>query len=559
MNGKKLAISNRFILGVIILLSVSVAIFNGLRRNTYHVDEVWSYGFSNSINQKFFYDWWINGDIPQEHVQTFESFFDNWQSGDFFRRYVTVQKGEEFRYDIPYKYQTTDVSPPLYYLLLHTICSFFPEKFSVWYGLIPNIIFFAFCILFLYCIGVKIFKNEKQALFAVAFWAFSRAAFSDVNYVRMYMLETLIVLISFWLHLKIIEVKSTYAYLPIILIVNVLGFLTHNYVYVITFFMASIVCVILFIRSEIKKILIFSITELSSVAISFFIFPSVITQMTRSGYTNEFMNSTIDRIFSVNYLKFFNITINSITGIDTNDYQFYQVLLPFIIVAFIIASIFLIFSNSHTEFTFLFLTSFLSGYIVACVSPYMRVYESRYFFALLPLSYMALMYAFISMMEYLIDKYHWKRSSVTFINIFLVMLSIMGNFYSYNHFLFYEKGQRNLGDILSKQYCVVFQRQKDHYVHVLAPWLSEADKAYVTYQMGELGEAIDSVDSCYLMIDKTCSKSRKNEILTRVDDKFCTHCIGLYVAMPNELNYHVYYLQKKYPSEEVNSQCVTRK
>ena len=51
-----------------------------------------------------------------------------------FKDYLTVNKGEEFKLGSVIYNQTHDSHPPLFYLVLHLISSFFPGEFSKWFG-----------------------------------------------------------------------------------------------------------------------------------------------------------------------------------------------------------------------------------------------------------------------------------------------------------------------------------------------------------------------------------------------------------------------------------------
>ena len=64
------------------------------------------------------------------------------QMYDAFMDYFTVQRGHEFDYATVWKNQSEDVHPPLYYVFVHTISSFFPGSFSKWFGLAVNILFY---------------------------------------------------------------------------------------------------------------------------------------------------------------------------------------------------------------------------------------------------------------------------------------------------------------------------------------------------------------------------------------------------------------------------------
>lgn len=87
-----------------------------------HSDEIWSYGLANSYYQPFIYmkDGVFIDDMTVDDVIN----YNEWESGEVFKDYITVQPGERFAYGSVYHNQTLDHHPPLYYMLLHTVCSF---------------------------------------------------------------------------------------------------------------------------------------------------------------------------------------------------------------------------------------------------------------------------------------------------------------------------------------------------------------------------------------------------------------------------------------------------
>ena len=89
-----------------------------------HTDEVLTYGLANAP------EGWItltNGEIYSPARKA-------WMD------YVTVGENR-FDYAVVWRNQAMDVHPPLYYALIHTICSFFPGKFSLWFAGAVNLIF----------------------------------------------------------------------------------------------------------------------------------------------------------------------------------------------------------------------------------------------------------------------------------------------------------------------------------------------------------------------------------------------------------------------------------
>ena len=92
----------------------------------YNIDEMLSYGLSN-------HEYGLCVETLDEY--TYEPAVLAYQ------RYFTAVDGLRFDYDMVWRNQASDVHPPLFYVILHTICSLRPNAFSKWHGLIINIIF----------------------------------------------------------------------------------------------------------------------------------------------------------------------------------------------------------------------------------------------------------------------------------------------------------------------------------------------------------------------------------------------------------------------------------
>lgn len=99
----------------------------GSQKEGYYIDELWSYGLANSCYAPF--------------LQDQDDYMDHWHGSGFYMNYLTVDSGDAFSYVSVYDNQVHDVHPPLYYMLLHTVCSLFKGNFSKWFGLSINLLF----------------------------------------------------------------------------------------------------------------------------------------------------------------------------------------------------------------------------------------------------------------------------------------------------------------------------------------------------------------------------------------------------------------------------------
>jgi len=279
---------------IAVILTVMIVCLSA-GKNQFHMDEMWSFGLANSYGRTLFFPTMFGVDEFEEGMnllenEDYKNFYDHWHPGSFFGNYVTVQKGERFTYGNVWHNQALDTSPPLYYALIHTICSFFPDSFSKWYGLIPNIIFYALSLWIFWLIAVQMFSDRIKALAALMIYGLSKAAISDAVFIRMYMLMTFLVLLLVWLFIRILG-TSEKKYIFAAMAVSIAGFLTQYYFYIIAFILTLFCCIILLIRKDIRRAFLTGICQLGAVLAAIAIFPAVIDHVFHGPFTGHTSSS----------------------------------------------------------------------------------------------------------------------------------------------------------------------------------------------------------------------------------------------------------------------------
>lgn len=265
---KLLTLHYRLILCLLIFLQTLALIFTfSTKREGFHSDENWSYGYANSFFQSNIYI-----DNNKKSINT-----DKWEDSSILRDYIEVQNGERFRFDSVFDNMTEDFSPPLHSLILHGICSFFPESFSWWYGFSINIVAFILSIWLLFFVSKNLFNSIYVSLLTCFFYGFSSAALNCFIYIRTYSILTcfslaLIYLVTIFLKSKTISLKVSF----LIYLISILGFLSHYFFYAFAFSLSLAFIVNLAARKKIKHILVFSFSMLLAVLSSLVIFPSTI-------------------------------------------------------------------------------------------------------------------------------------------------------------------------------------------------------------------------------------------------------------------------------------------
>lgn len=246
---------------MILAFQILFALFWANQKAGFFVDEIWSYGLANSNYHPFLYS-----DGALEH---------GWVNGEYFKNYVVADETHRFDYGSVFYNQKMDVHPPLFYIVLHTICSFFPGSFSKWYGIIPNIFYFGITTILVFLWSKKISGNRKIfPWICMIFWGFSIGAVSNVVFIRMYMLLTLWVIASVYLHsCMIIENRQNIRILTVLLLVTFSGFFTQYYFAIVGAFLSFVYILWLAFNKYWKRLLFYVMTMLASLGLVWIIFP----------------------------------------------------------------------------------------------------------------------------------------------------------------------------------------------------------------------------------------------------------------------------------------------
>lgn len=269
MKDKKRIRYELILVGIIAASLLSIVYCFAFKKEGWHSDEVWSYGFANSYYKAHIHR---DADGNLDNI-------NEWVSSKTLNDYVEVNDGERFSFDSVYNNQINDLSPPLHSMVLHAICSIFPNTFSWWYSFIINIISFILCMIYLYKTAV-VMKNEKIGIVCCILYGVSLAARDTYVYLRMYAMCTAMLMILFYNMVVYImnsdQNKTINKNLVGILVVSFLMFLTHYYMIPMVGLITLGACVILMFRRKIKKAIVYGSTQLVSLLISFAVFPSVL-------------------------------------------------------------------------------------------------------------------------------------------------------------------------------------------------------------------------------------------------------------------------------------------
>lgn len=286
---KRLLWGGAFLL--LLLLQLLLLIYYGSRKSGFHEDEFYSYYSTNKTAGLFVND-------------------REWIDRDSYRNEFVVLPGEQFRYGIVKQMQSWDVHPPLYYYILHTVCSLFPGVFSKWLGIAVNLTAFVPCFFLLagivYEIAGKGEKGVRLAFLTCLLWGGSAAVISGVMFIRMYQWMTLFVLLCAWLHVRAVR-KQKFG-LPFLIPVGVtvfLGFLTQYFYMVFHFFLGAAFCVYLLSRKKIRVLLSYGAACVLAFGLAVLYYPASMSHIFRGYRGTEAMDEFADTGNTLERLQFF--------------------------------------------------------------------------------------------------------------------------------------------------------------------------------------------------------------------------------------------------------------
>lgn len=186
------------VLTAIILLQLGfITYMFAFQKEGVHSDDNWSYGFANADEGG-----WIYHDDSGKSRN-----FNKWTDGKVLWDYITVQKGKQFDFGAVARNMSDERNPPLHHMILHAICSFFPESFSWWYGYAINVLSFIGMMIALYFLGKEFLVSVKKALLICFFYGFSVAALNNMLFLRPYCLLTCFSILLIYFHVRMYRKK----------------------------------------------------------------------------------------------------------------------------------------------------------------------------------------------------------------------------------------------------------------------------------------------------------------------------------------------------------------
>ena len=213
---------------------------------------------------------------------------DGFIPGNYIRSFYTVLPHSGM---IDYKYTLLhsqyDDHPPLYYMIVHTICYVFRDfPFTKWYALSINFICLILTDILLYYFSDKLIKNSYWALLPVLIYSVTDEVNTLFTFSRMYVMWTFLLFFIIYLLLRIKEKKESVkpSFIILFYLSLLCGCLTHLFFWIY----ASITCLfflIYYIKEKYspKIILSFIISGGAAVGTALVLWPHIIYNMLGEG------------------------------------------------------------------------------------------------------------------------------------------------------------------------------------------------------------------------------------------------------------------------------------
>ena len=245
---------------------LAVCLLFAQRKNGMFIDEIYTYGLSNSHYAPFLED--VAGGELEGAVLTRQDLLD----------YVTVGEDELFDLGSVYYNQVHDVHPPLYYWLFHLASCLTPGVFSKWTGLILDLVLYLLTLIALYRLCLRLFGSRLAALTAVLLYGLSGLGLSTMLMIRMYVLITLFsVLLALWISRLMEDGRPVWSLLSGLTIF--LGLLTQYYFVFYAFFLCAAYVLWALVKRQYKALAWFVPCALIGAASLILVFPAALDHL----------------------------------------------------------------------------------------------------------------------------------------------------------------------------------------------------------------------------------------------------------------------------------------
>lgn len=218
-----------------------------------------------------------------------------WISGEQFHEYLTVGKDDAFSYLSVYFNVKDDNHPPLHFMLLHTMSSFFRNTIAPFQGCSINILAILGCCMCFFGLGSLLEGHgilprgygKTAGVCASLLYGLSGGGIATALLIRMYGVMTFFCVALFFLHVKKWLEKGFAGKNKLLIAVTALGFWTQYFFLFFCLTLALVTIVLLARRRRYRELKIYIRSMLLAAVIGVAAFPFAIQDVLASGRGTE--------------------------------------------------------------------------------------------------------------------------------------------------------------------------------------------------------------------------------------------------------------------------------
>ena len=266
----------------IILLSsvvILIAVFFMSSKANLDIDEAYTYGLANNSYQM--------------QIENFKEYTGE----ELLIDYAAVKDGEQFNVKNVFFNQKMDTHPPLYFLLVNIICSINKMKFSMWYGLIINILFLVVLFWNMSYLLNKIIKDETFSIILSYLALLLYGFINFYTFTRMYVMLSAISMSLVSLVINSVDSKSNndnsvnFKFTILFYITCVIGILTQYHFMIIAGFFSIFLLSHYYKYKLYKQFIATFLAGVLSIFTSVIIFPAMINHIFNTSTSMHAINT----------------------------------------------------------------------------------------------------------------------------------------------------------------------------------------------------------------------------------------------------------------------------
>ncbi|MBP3686748.1 MAG: hypothetical protein J6J35_00105 [Alphaproteobacteria bacterium] len=469
---------------LVLLLNLSVVFHIFQAKQAFHSDEQWSYAHANSSKGAY-----LDAEIDsyyQVNDGIRQRLFNRWIDGQTFNDYLTVQQGERFKYRHIYENLKIVEHPPLYFLLLHTVCSFFPDNFDKWHAGSINIVLFILIYIALFKLSELMLNDSRLAVCCVALWGFSEIGLDTVVFLRMYILQTLLSICLMYEAIKIVkENKASSKQLFFTFLYSFLGIFTQYNSIFFSFFVALVVCWIMLKRKNYRLMFWFGGVIALSVIMLFIVFPPAYNVLFGSMRARQVMSGIMysgadSEAYMMEFLFRAERNLSVLREIlFTHFFAFNAIngkIIAFVLIMLTASCIYLKVKISPSVALLLSVVALYTIYLFSM--PYMHIFHSRYYMNIMPF------FAIITVLavnKLLITAGISQKIKIVMIAILVFVNALCLNFSDKSAYVFeYGMPEKTTAAHIKDNDVFINAGDKFIWLHSMVYYLAPAKRVYIT-------------------------------------------------------------------------------